>query len=98
MSPEQKELISSMLKKMQQRSQKLVLANDRDEAGEAFNEQINGLAPAGLETSLEQPLVNTKDWNESLLQQMHVDQVHKSILDRTNDRRHSPDHGHGMPM
>lgn len=98
MSPEQKELISSMLKKMQQRSQKLVLANDRDEAGEAFNEQINGLAPVGLETSLEQPLVNTKDWNESLLQQMHVDQVHKSILDRTNDRRHSPDHGHGMPM
>src|SRR5690606_3111652 len=78
MSPEQKELIGSMLKNMQQREQKLVLANDRDEAGEAFNEQIKGLAPVGLKTSLEQPLVNTKDWNESLLQQLHVDKVHKS--------------------
>lgn len=96
MSPEQKELIGSMLKNMQQREQKLVLANDRDGAGEAFNEQIKGLAPVGLETSLEQPLVNTKDWNESLLQQLHVDKVHKSIVERSNDRSHSPDRGMSM--
>lgn len=98
MSPEQKELIGSMLENMQQREQKLVLANDRDGAGEAFNEQIKGLAPVGLETSLEQPLVNTKDWNESLLQQLHVDKVHKSIVERSNDRSHSPDRDHGMSM
>lgn len=98
MSPEQKELIGSMLKNMQQREQKLVLANDRDGAGEAFNEQIKGLAPVGLETSLEQPLVNTKDWNESLLQQLHVDKVHKSIVERSNDRSHRPDRDRGMSM
>lgn len=67
-SPEQTELISSMLEKMVAREQKLVLANDSDGAGQAFNEQINGLAPAGLEITLEKPLTNTKDWNESLQQ------------------------------
>lgn len=98
MSPEQKELIGSLLENMQRREQKLVLANDRDEAGEAFNEQIKGLAPAGLETSLEQPLVNTKDWNESLLQQLHVDKVHKSIVEHRNDHSYSPSRDHGMSM
>jgi len=27
---------------------------------------------------------------------LHVDKVHKSIVERSNDRSHSPDHGMSM--
>ena len=89
MSPEQKELISSLFEKVKERGQKLALGTDRDAGGEAFNTELMGLLPEGLEAALERPSANTKDWNESLRQQQNVDryrQDHGSRSPASNDR------------
>lgn len=89
MSPEQKELISSLFEKVKEKGQKLALGTDRDAGGEAFNIELMGLLPEGLEAALERPSVNTKDWNESLRQQQNVDryrQDHGNRSPASNDR------------
>lgn len=98
MSPEQKELIASMLEKMHDKGQELALGTDRDAAGQAFNEQLRGLLPRGMEAALEAPTANTKDWNESLRSfQQTQDRVQK-ILDSAQTRSRSSSRDHGMEM
>jgi len=93
MSPEQKELISSLFEKVKEKGQKLALGTDRDAGGEAFNTELMGLLPEELEATLERPSVNTKDWNESLRQQQNVDRYRQD-----HGSRNTPSNDHGMSM
>jgi hypothetical protein len=93
MSPEQKELIASLFEKVKEKGQKLALGTDRDAGGEAFNTELMGLLPEGLEATLERPSVNTKDWNESLRQQQTVDRYRQD-----HGSRNTPSNDHGMSM
>jgi len=93
MSPEQKELISSLFEKVKDKGQALALGTDRDAGGEAFNAELMELLPEGLIATLERPSVNTKDWNESLRQQQTVDRHRQDYGDRSG-----PSNDHGMSM
>lgn len=64
MSPEQVELLQSVLQKAHRRGGVLVLATDSDEAGKKLADQVAGLAPDGMR--IERDIPKEKDWNDDL--------------------------------
>jgi 5S rRNA maturation endonuclease (ribonuclease M5) len=64
MSPEQVELVQSVLEKAHRREAVLVLATDNDEAGQRLARQVAGLAPQGMVIERDTP--QAKDWNDDL--------------------------------
>lgn len=68
MSPEQVELVQSVLEKAHRREAVLVLATDNDEAGQRLARQVAGLAPQGMVIERDTP--QAKDWNDDLQAQV----------------------------
>lgn len=64
-SPEQREQLGQLLAKAQAQGLTVVLAMDRDEAGDKMAAQIAQMAPQGAQMVREVPEVG-KDWNEAL--------------------------------
>lgn len=80
MSDKQKELLTGALTKAHQRGAQIVLATDKDKAGDALAAECAKLVPAGAELVRAMPKEG-KDWN---------DQVKAEY-----DRAHSYDYGYG---
>ena len=72
MSPEQVELVQSVLEKAHRREAVLVLAADNDEAGQRLARQVAGLAPQGMVIERDTP--EAKDWNDDLQAQAQARQ------------------------
>lgn len=72
MSPEQVELVQSVLEKAHRREAVLVLATDNDEAGQRLARQVAGLAPHGM--AIERDTPQAKDWNDDLQAQSQARQ------------------------
>jgi hypothetical protein len=72
MSPEQVELVQSVLEKAHRREAVLVLATDNDEAGQRLARQVAGLAPQGMVIERDTP--QAKDWNDDLQAQAQARQ------------------------
>lgn len=76
MSPHQRELVAYAMARVHERGATIVLATDRDEAGEAHAQALRDLAPAAANLYREAPQ-QAGDWNELLQlvqQQQHQEQ------------------------
>ncbi len=80
MSPEQVELVQSVLEKAHRREAVLVLATDNDEAGQRLARQVASLAPQGM--AIERDTPQAKDWNDDL---QEAQRLHGTWRQRRDD-------------